>query len=62
MAKLRTLDYYGFSNDNTMYKAFKTDPMGIFAISKAKEYKNKKYIKPVDDEGGEESGTTENNQ
>ena len=46
--KIRPLEFYGYDYDSTMEKAFKKDPMGVFAISKAKELKNEKYIKGDD--------------
>ena len=41
---VRTLDYYGYEDDSTMYKneAYKDE---IFGISKVKELKNRKYVK-----------------
>jgi ABC-type oligopeptide transport system substrate-binding subunit len=47
---VRQLNYYGFDDDNTMYKAFKSDSMGVFAISKIKEQKNKKYMRKSEEE------------
>ena len=49
MAKTKsTLEFYGYDYDSTMEKAFKSDLMGVFAISKLKELKNEKYIKGDD--------------
>ena len=50
---LRTLEYYGFDDDNTMYKAQSTDiieSIDVFAISKVKEQKNKKYMRKSEEE------------
>ncbi len=45
---VRTLDYYGYIDDNTMYESKTNDKGQTSQISKQKEYKNKKYIR--DDE------------
>jgi len=42
--KVRTLDFYGYDEDNTMVK----DNEEIFQVSKAKEIRNEKYIKGDD--------------
>jgi len=42
---VRTLDYYGYEDDSTMYKKNEDYKDETFQISKQKEYKNKKYIK-----------------
>lgn len=42
---VRTLDYYGYDYDSTMYKNNEKYKDEIFDISKVKEHKNKKYIK-----------------
>lgn len=44
MKKLRTLEFYGFSEDNTMFK----DDDKLFPVSEIKELKNRKYIKTDD--------------
>ena len=51
--KLRTLEFYGFDDDNTMYD------VNSYPISDVKEIKNKKYIRL--DEEEPESGDTETN-
>ena len=45
---VRTLDYYGYDYDSTMYKKNEDDINEVFQISKQKERKNKKYIKEED--------------
>ena len=45
---VRTLDYYGYDYDSTMYKKNESEIDEVFQISKQKEYKNKKYIKEDD--------------
>jgi hypothetical protein len=57
--KLRPLEFYGYDYDSTMVKKDENYKDEIFQISKVKELKNKKYIKPEEEES--ESGTTENN-
>ena len=42
---VRTLDYYGYIDDNTMYESKTNDKGQTSQISKQKEYKNKKYIR-----------------
>ena len=42
---VRTLDYYGYIDDNTMYENKTNDKGQTSQISKRKEYKNKKYIR-----------------
>ena len=42
---VRTLDYYGYEDDSTMYKRNEKRKDEVFQISKVKEHKNKKYIK-----------------
>lgn len=42
---VRTLDYYGYDYDSTMYKKNEDEINETFNISKVKEIKNKKYIK-----------------
>jgi len=44
---IRTLDLYGFDGDCTMYKEDSANK--IFAISKVREQKNKKYIREQDE-------------
>lgn len=53
--KVRTLDFYGFDDDNTMYD------VNSYSISDVKEIKNKKYIRPDEEEPESESGDTETN-
>jgi len=57
--KLRPLEFYGYDYDSTMVKKNENYKDETFQISKVKELKNKKYIKPEEEES--ESGTTENN-
>ena len=57
--KLRPLEFYGYDYDSTMVKKDENYKDETFQISKVKELKNKKYIKPEEEES--ESGTTENN-
>jgi hypothetical protein len=57
--KLRPLEFYGYDYDSTMVKKNENTKDECFQISKVKELKNKKYIKPEEEES--ESGTTENN-
>ena len=52
--KLRPFEFYGYDGDNTMYKAFSGDTMGVFAISKIKEQQNRKYIKLDEEEESQE--------
>ncbi len=50
---VRQLNYYGFDDDNTMYEAHSTEilkHMDVFAISKVKEQKNKKYMRKSEEE------------
>lgn len=42
---VRTLDYYGYDYDSTMYKKNENYKDETFEISKIKEERNKKYIK-----------------
>ena len=53
--KLRTLEFYGFDDDNTMYD------VNSYSISDVKEIKNKKYIRLDEEELESESGDTETN-
>ncbi len=53
--KLRTLEFYGFDDDNTMYD------VNSYPISDVKEIKNKKYIRPDEEDPESESGDTETN-
>lgn len=57
--KLRPLEFYGYDYDSTMVKKNENKKDECFQISKVKELKNKKYIKPEEEES--ESGATENN-
>lgn len=45
---VRTLDYYGYDYDSTMYKKNEDEINETFGISKVKEIKNRKYIKEDD--------------
>jgi hypothetical protein len=51
--KVRTLEFYGFDDDNTMYD------VNPYVISETKEIKNIKYVKY--NEENNESGATEDN-
>ena len=42
---IRTLDYYGYDYDSTMYKNTEDYKDETFDISKVKELKNRKYVK-----------------
>lgn len=42
---IRTLDYYGYDYDSTLYKKNENYKDETFDISKVKELKNRKYIK-----------------
>lgn len=59
--KVRTLEFYGFDDDNTMYDA------NSYVISETKEIKNMKYVKVneedqnKEEENNELTGNTENN-
>lgn len=60
MAKnIRTLEFYSFDYDSTMVKKDENYKDETFEISKVKELKNKKYIKPDEEES--ESGDTKTN-
>lgn len=49
MKKLvRTLDYYGYEDDSTMYKKNEAYKDEIFGISKVKEIRNRKYVREDD--------------
>lgn len=52
--KVRTLEFYGFDDDNTMYDA------NSYVISETKEIKNMKYV-IVKEEENNTSATTEDN-
>jgi hypothetical protein len=43
MTNIRTLDFYGFDGDNTMYDT------NSYPISKASEVENEKYVKETED-------------
>ena len=45
---VRALDYYGYEDDATMYKNDGSNK--IFAISKVKEQKNKKYMRKSEED------------
>jgi hypothetical protein len=53
--KVRTLEFYGFDDDNTMYD------VNPYVISDTKEIKNKKYLRPDEEEPTEDSGSIETN-
>lgn len=57
---VRTLGYYGYDYDSTMVKKDENWKDECFQISKSKEIKNKKYIRP-DEEEPVDTGSTENN-
>ena len=62
--KVRTLDYYGFDEDNTMVKKDENYVNETFEISKIGDVKNRKYsVVKKDEEESEntESGNTESN-
>ena len=59
--KLRPFEFYGYDGDNTMYKAFSGDTMGVFAISKIKEQQNRKYIKLDKEEESQEDEPADDN-
>ena len=46
--KVRTLDFYGYDEDNTMVKDNEDYKDEVFQVSKAKEIKNEKYVKEDD--------------
>lgn len=50
---LRTLDYYGYDDDSTMYKKNENYKDEAFQISKLKEQQNRKYIKMTKDTNNE---------
>jgi hypothetical protein len=52
--KVRTLEFYGFDDDNTMYD------VNPYVISETKEIKNTKYVK-YNIDNNELTGNTENN-
>lgn len=56
---VRTLGYYGYDYDSTMVKKDENCKDECFQITKAKEIKNKKYIRP--DEEEPTTGDTETN-
>ena len=47
--KLRPLEFYGYDYDSTMVKKDENEKDECFQISKVKEIKNKKYIKPEEE-------------
>lgn len=53
--KVRTLDFYGFDDDNTMYDINST------VISETKEIKNMKYVKVKEEENNDLTENAENN-
>lgn len=60
--KVRTLDFYGFDDDNTMAKHVTDDTKGAFVISRAKEIKNMKYVKVKEEETESKNSEEENNE
>jgi hypothetical protein len=46
--KVRTLDFYGYDEDNTMVKDNEDYKDEVFQVSKAKEIRNEKYVKEDD--------------
>lgn len=58
MKKVRTLDFYGYSDDSTMIRE-----KDYFPVSKVEEIRNQKYVKVDDEEEDEstESGDTVDN-
>jgi hypothetical protein len=46
--KVRTLDFYGYDEDNTMIKDNEDYKDEVFQVSKAKEIRNEKYVKGDD--------------
>jgi hypothetical protein len=59
---VRTLDYYGFDDDNTMVKKNENYKDETFQITKVVEQQNRKYIKldTVSEENNEEENTVDN--
>ena len=45
---VRTLDYYGYEDDSTLYKKNENKKDETFQISKIKELRNRKYVKGDD--------------
>lgn len=45
---VRTLDYYGYEDDSTMYKRQEEKKNECFNISKIVEIRNSKYVKEDD--------------
>ena len=58
---VRTLNYYGFDDDNTMVKKDENYVNETFEISKVADVKNKKYT-IIEDEEEENNNETENTQ
>lgn len=58
--KVRTLEYYGFDDDNTMVKKDENYVNETFEISKVADIKNRKYT-IVEEEENKETGNTESN-
>lgn len=52
MENIRTLDFYGFDGDNTMYDT------NSYPISKASELENEKYVKETEDTTNDETEPT----
>ena len=59
--KVRTLEYYGFDYDRTMVKKDENYVNETFEISKIGDIRNRKYIKPEEEESDTDTGTTETN-
>lgn len=59
---VRTLDYYGFDDDNTMVKKNENYKDETFQITKVVEQQNRKYINldTVSEENNEEENTVDN--
>lgn len=52
---VRTLDYYGYEDDSTMYKRNENYKDEIYGISKLKEQENRKFIKMVKENNNNEN-------
>lgn len=61
--KVRTLEYYGFDDDNTMVKKDENYVNETFEISKVADIKNRKYtiVEEEEQEENNETGNTESN-
>lgn len=58
--KVRTLEYYGFDEDNTMVKKDENYKDETFEISKVGDIKNRKYTIVEDEENNENENTQDN--